>query len=80
MDSETRQIAGLTIHIDRLLCVGFEDCIRADDRLFILDDEGIATFHADADQATAQCVLEACRECPVDAFEVTDASGKKVVP
>ncbi|MDT8370042.1 MAG: ferredoxin [Longimicrobiales bacterium] len=80
MDDETREIAGLTIRIDRLLCVGFEDCIEADTTLFELDDEGIATFHAETDSVDAERILKACRACPVDALEVTDASGRQVVP
>lgn len=80
MDSETREIAGLTIRIDRLLCVGFEDCIEEGTPLFVLDDEGIATFHADADSVAAEQILDACRACPVDALEVTDASGEQVAP
>ncbi len=80
MDSETRTIAGLTIRIDRLVCVGFEDCIDPESTLFVLDSDGIATFHADADSAGTERILEACRACPVDAFEVSDASGKRVVP
>lgn len=80
MDVEERRVAGLTIRIDRLLCVGFETCIDAAPRLFSLDEEGIATFHADADTVDAQDVLEACRVCPVDALEVIDSSGERLVP
>ena len=35
---------GLTIRIDRLICVGFGDCIEASPEAFELDDEGIAVF------------------------------------
>jgi len=80
VDSETREIDGLVIRIDRLLCVGFEDCIEEGDRLFELDGEGIVTFHAEAGRAAAARILEACRACPVDAFQVVDASGEQVVP
>lgn len=80
MDSEVRSLAGLTIRIDRLLCVGFEDCIDAELGLFRLDEGGIATFDVEAHRATAERILEACRSCPVDAFEVTDADGRRLVP
>jgi len=80
VEREVRTLAGLTVCIDRLLCVGFEDCIDAERRLFRLDEEGIATFDVDADRATAEQIVEACRACPVDAFQVTDAQGRRVVP
>ncbi|HAC05137.1 MAG TPA: ferredoxin, partial [Gemmatimonadetes bacterium] len=47
MDSEEREVAGVTVRIDRLLCVGFETCIEVAPDLFELDDEGIAVFCAD---------------------------------
>ena len=75
-----RRIGELTIRVDRLLCVGFETCIDAAPTLFVLDEDGIAAFHADADEVTAERILEACRTCPVDALEVFDASGRQVVP
>jgi ferredoxin len=80
LDIEERRIGDLTIKIDRLLCVGFETCIEEDSNLFDLDDEGIAVFHAEAETVAAERILSACRVCPVDALEVIDASGERIVP
>ena len=80
MDSEERRLAGLTFRVDRLLCVGFETCVDLAPELFLLDEEGIATFADAADSVPAACVLEACRSCPVDALQVLDAAGNQVVP
>jgi ferredoxin len=80
LDTESRELAGLTIRIDRRLCVGFETCVQVEPTLFALDAEGIATFRAEADPMTADRVLEACRACPVDALEVLNASGERLVP
>ena len=80
MDVVSRRIGDLTIRIDRLVCVGFEDCLGGEPTLFGLDEEGIAVFHADADTVAADRILEACRSCPVDALEVIDNDGKQVVP
>jgi ferredoxin len=80
VETESREIAGLTIRIDRLVCVGFETCVEAEPALFTLDDKGIATFHAGADRVTAERILAACRACPVDALEVLNASGERIVP
>ncbi len=80
MDSEEREVAGVTVRIDRLLCVGFETCIEGAPDLFELDDEGIAIFCADADGTPHEDLLGSCKSCPVDALEVYDASGRKLVP
>ncbi len=80
MDSEEREVAGVTVRIDRLLCVGFETCIEVAPDLFELDDEGIAVFCAGTNGTAQVDVLGSCKSCPVDALEVHDASGTKLVP
>ena len=80
MDPQERHVAGLRVRIDRLLCVGFEDCIEVAPDLFELDDDGIAVFLGDTDGVDRCCVLASCMSCPVDALEVFDESGAKVVP
>lgn len=80
MDYEEGRVAGVTIRVDRLLCVGFETCIDLAPDLFRLDNEGIATFVDGPDGVALSRVLEACRSCPVDALQVLDAAGSQVVP
>lgn len=80
MDAEELRVVDLTVRIDRLLCVGFETCVDVAPGLFRLDEEGIAAFHPNAAGIGADVVLEACRSCPVDALEVFDASGRRLVP
>lgn len=79
-DVEERRIGELTVRIDRLLCVGFGDCIEAAPAAFVFDDEGIATFLDGADAADPSAVVEACRACPVDALEVYDPEGRRLHP
>ena len=73
MDIEERQVAGLVVKIDRLICVGFETCVEVAPDLFQMDEEGIAIFTSDTNEVDKETVLEACKECPVDAMEVNDA-------
>ena len=80
MDSPERHVAGLRVRIDRLLCVGFENCIEVAPDLFELDDEGIAVFLADTGAVDRGTVLSACTACPVDALEVHGTDGSKLVP
>ena len=78
-DIEERTIAGLVVRIDRLLCVGFGDCIEEAPDALVLDADGIATFTAGADALTRERVLAACRSCPVDAITVIE-DGKQIAP
>ncbi len=80
LDTIERRIGDVTVRIDRLLCVGFETCLAEESSLFAIDDEGIAIFHAQADTVAANHIIEACRACPVDALEVLDGSGARIVP
>ena len=80
MDIEERQVAGLMVKIDRLICVGFETCVDVAPDLFQMDEEGIAIFTSDTHEVDKATVLEACKECPVDALVVLDASGNQLHP
>ncbi len=80
MDIEERQVAGLMVKIDRLICVGFESCVEVAPDLFQMDEEGIAIFTSDTNEVDKETVLEACKECPVDALVVLDASGNQLHP
>ena len=74
-----RKVQGLVIRIDRDLCVGFADCIKAAEQAFVLDDEGVVVFLNPEDVAR-DVLLEACDACPVDALSVWDQSGAQIVP
>lgn len=70
----------LTVKIDRLLCVGFGDCIEVAPEAFEFDGEGIATFRREADEVEESRLVEACDLCPVDALVVVDEDGVQLVP
>lgn len=75
----TRRVDDLTVTIDRLLCVGFGDCVDEAPEAFELDDEGIAILTSPA-EVERERLLKACETCPVDAITVTDATGRQIVP
>jgi ferredoxin len=77
---ETRIIGGLELRIDRLLCVGFEDCVTAAPTLFRMDEDGIATFVDEPEELGRADLVAACRSCPVDALELRDADGQMLAP
>ena len=74
-DTTEQQVGGLTVRIDRLLCVGFGDCIDEAPEAFALDDEGIAEFGAGVSDVDRGRLIRACEACPVDALSVHDADG-----
>lgn len=79
-DIDERTIGGLVVRIDRLLCVGFGDCIDEAAEAFELDDEGIAVFCQGADGTSRERLIAACDSCPVDAIMVHDSDGRQLAP
>jgi ferredoxin len=79
LDAVERRVGDLTVRIDRLLCVGFADCLDEAPGAFVLDDEGIVAF-AEPDLPPRERLLRACEACPVDALSVLDAAGRLIVP
>lgn len=75
----TRRVGDLTVTIDRLLCVGFGDCIDEAPEAFEFDDEGIAILTSPG-EVERERLLRACEVCPVDAITVTDDAGRRLVP
>lgn len=75
-----RRIGAYTVRIDRLLCVGFGDCIEVAAELFAFDDEGIVRFLDDAPAIDRQRLILACDICPVDALTLIDEDGAQLVP
>jgi ferredoxin len=75
-----RRVGGLTIRIDRTLCVGFGDCIEEAPETFVLDDEGLVRFRDAAALPERERLIRACDVCPVDALSILDAEDRSIVP
>jgi ferredoxin len=79
-DPQKRVIAGLTVIIDRAICVGFEDCLTAaPPGALYLDEDGVAAFTDAADTMTREQVMATCKSCPVDAIVVLE-DGRQIAP
>ena len=78
-DFVERQVGNLLVRIDRLLCVGFGDCIEEAAEAFRLDTDGVAEFGDDPDAVDRARLIRACRACPVDALSVIELDGTAVV-
>ncbi len=77
-DTVNAGAGGLSILIDRNLCVGFGDCIEVAPRAFKLDEEGVAVL-LEPEAAGRDRLLRACAACPVDAITVLNASGEVLI-
>jgi ferredoxin len=74
-----RTFGDLTVTIDRMLCVGFGDCIDEAPEAFEFDDEDIAIL-TKPENVDREQLLHACESCPVDAITVVTGSGRTLVP
>ena len=79
-NSIEREVNGLTIRIDRLLCVGFGDCIDLAPEAFEFDADGIVKFKDGITGVERDRLIAACDICPVDALIVLDPAGRQLVP
>ena len=79
-DFKEKDIAGLTIKIDRSTCIATTNCSRVAPEVFELDDENIISFKDTKDEVEKERIVEACSVCPVNALYVIDEEGKQVVP
>lgn len=77
---QKREIDGMVVLIDRLICVGFEDCLAAAPETFELDGDGVAVFRDGAGNTGREVVMTAARACPVDAIVVLDRDGRQLHP
>ena len=67
------------VKVDRLLCIGTDDCTQIAPNTFELDSEAKAVVkkqNGDSDEK----ILEAAKTCPVLAIIVEDEDGNQVFP
>lgn len=79
-DVVEQDVGGLTVRIDRLLCVGFGDCIEVAPELFELDGDDIVVFREPLPEIERERLMTSCDICPVDALSIHDADGEQLVP
>lgn len=79
-DVVERRLGDFIVRVDRLLCVGFGDCIEAAPELWEFDDEGIVAFREPLPQVDLDRLRTSCDVCPVDALSVHDLAGNQLVP
>lgn len=79
-DFVERKSLGLTIRIDRTLCMSTSNCMKVAPDVFEFDGEKICTFTDNPPDIERERLIDACDVCPVDALIVIDENGKQLVP
>ncbi|MCS3616630.1 ferredoxin [Salinibacter ruber] len=75
----TRDVAGLTVEIDRTLCIGSGSCVGLADEIFEIYEQNLVRFQEDPPDIDPERLKEACAVCPVDALRVYD-DDEQMVP
>jgi ferredoxin len=75
-----KTVRGLTMKIDRNLCIGAATCIAIAPKAWAFDDEAKAIILDTCDEETDEILLEAAQACPVMAIVITDQNGKQLFP
>ena len=74
-----REINGLTVEIDRSLCIGSGSCTGLAPEIFEIDEQNLVRFRDETPDIDTERLKEACAVCPVDALRVRDGK-EQVVP
>ena len=75
-----RDISGLTIRIDRDLCIGSGNCVNLAPEIFEVDEENLVDFRDETPDIDQGRLMEACGICPVDALIAEAEDGEQLVP
>ena len=73
------QVQGITVHVDKDLCIGAATCVAIAPHTFLLDSEAKAIFLNTADNDTEESIIDAARGCPVAAIYI-DKDGQRIYP
>lgn len=73
-------VHGLSIRVDRDLCIGAGTCVALAPKAFVLDDEAKAVILETADQETIETIIMAAQACPARAIIIENDKGEVIAP
>jgi len=73
-------VKGMSVKVDRDLCIGAATCIAVAVKTFNLDTEAKAVILDSADEETRDAIIEAAKSCPTAAIIIHDENGKQIYP
>lgn len=71
---------GMSVKVDRDLCIGAATCIAVAAKAFDLDTEAKAVVLDSVDEETREAIIEAAKACPTAAIIIVDEKGNKIFP
>ncbi len=74
------KVQGITVTVDRDLCIGAAPCVAIAPKMFELDGEAKAVVLETADEEQQETIIEAAKSCPVAAIIIHDDQGKQIFP
>ena len=75
-----REISGMTVRIDRSLCIGSGNCTNLAPEVFVIRQDNIVDFKDEVPDIDAGRLEESAAICPVDALILEDEEGEQIVP
>ena len=75
-----REISGMTVRIDRSLCIGSGNCTNLAPEVFVIRQDNIVDFKDEVPDIDAGRLEESMAICPVDALILEDEEGEQIVP
>lgn len=79
-DQPERTISGVTVRIDRTLCIGSGNCTNLAPEIFEIKEDAIVDFQEETPDIDRDRLIESASVCPVDALIVHDEDGDQIVP
>ena len=72
-------VKGMSVKVDRDLCIGAASCVAIAEDVFALDNESkaVVTNPKGADEGT---IVLAAKSCPTRAISVFDENGDRIYP
>jgi len=73
-------VKGMSVKVDRDLCIGAATCVAVAAKAFDLDTEAKAVILDSVDEETREAIIEAAKSCPTAAIIIVDEKGNKIFP
>lgn len=73
------KVHGITVQVDKDLCIGAATCVAICPKTFLLDSEAKAIILDSAEEETEEMITDAARGCPVAAIYI-EKDGQRIYP
>ncbi len=78
-DYPERVISGVTVRIDRTMCIGSGNCTNVAPEIFEIKEDNIVDFQETTPDIDQDRLIESAAVCPVDAL-IVESEDEQIVP